>query len=274
MSFYRGIGIIRFSAMEIERDAYLSRISIVPEANFVPSPDGLELLQTRHLENVPFENLDIHWKRPIILDTNRFYEKIVAHKRGGFCYELNGLFERLLRSMGFQTKLVSARPYSNENGFGPEFDHAAIIVSLGDTEYLVDVGFGDFAAGPLRIVIGGEQTDREGIFRISGAEDGALVVEKRTVDEWRPEYMFSLQARGLAEFREMCDFQQYSPESHFTKGKICSVLTTHGRKTLTDRNYIVTTNGNRVETPVPSETEFNEILASEFGIRRYEEISI
>jgi len=274
MSFYRGIGIIRYSAMEIDRDAYLSRISVVPGVNFVPSRDSLELLQIRHLETVPFENLDILWKRPIILDTNRFYEKIVVGKRGGFCYELNGLFEMLLRSLGFGTRLVSARPYSKENGFGPEFDHAAIIVSLGDTEYLVDVGFGDFAAGPLKIAVGEEQTDREGTFRINELENGALVVEKRRGDGWRPEYMFGMQGRNLAEFSEMCDFQQYSPDSHFTKGKICSVLTTNGRKTLTDRSYIVTTNCDRVETPVHSEAEFNEILMREFGIRQNEEISI
>ena len=223
---------------------------------------------------VPFENPDIHWKRPIVLDTNRFYKKIVTIRRGGFCYELNGLFETLLRSMGFETRLVSARPYSKQSGFGPEFDHAAIIVSLGDTECLVDVGFGDFAAGPLKIVFDEEQTDQEGTFRIRKVEEGLLVVEKKNEDQWTPAYLFGLQGRGLAEFSEMCDFQQYSPDSHFTKGKICSVLTANGRKTLTDGSYIVTTNGSRVETPVTSEAEFNEILSREFGITQGEEISI
>jgi N-hydroxyarylamine O-acetyltransferase len=260
--------------MEMERDAYLSRISVVRDYSFSLSREGLELLQARHLETVPFENLDIHWKRPIILDTNRFYEKIVADKRGGFCYELNGLFETQLRSMGFETRLVSARPFSKENGFGPEFDHVAIIVSIGQTEYLVDVGFGDFAAGPLKIVVGEEQMDREGTFRIRKLEEVAFVVEKKSGDEWRTEYMFGLKGRNLAEFSDMCDFQQFSPESHFTKGKICSVLTNNGRKTLTDRNFIVTTNGDRVEMPVRSEAEFNDILSREFGIRQKEEISI
>jgi len=274
MRFYRGIGIIRFSSMEMDRDAYISRISMAPGDSISLNRDGLDLLQWGHLVTVPFENLDIHWKRPIILDTNRFYQKIVGDKRGGFCYELNGLFETLLRSMGFETRLVSARPFSKETGFGPEFDHAAIIVSLGDAEYLVDVGFGDFAAGPLKIVVGAEQTDREGTFRISSVENDVLVVEKKKGDGWIPEYMFSMQGRDLAEFEGMCDFQQYSPESHFTKGKICSVLTLNGRKTLTDRSYIVTTKGERVETPVRSDTEFNEILMREFGIRQNEEVSI
>ncbi len=216
--------------------------------------------------SVPFENLDIHWKRPIVLDIDKFYAKIVEERRGGFCYELNGLFNELLISMGFQTRLVSARVFGGERGFGPEFDHAAIIVTIGELEYLADVGFGDFAAGSLEIVDGIEQTDREGTFRINSVENGSFVVEKKNGDEWRNAYMFSSQARDLAEFAGMCDFQQYSPESHFTKGKLCSMMTLTGRKTLTDKSFIKTSNGERSEREVESEQTFVEILYREFAI--------
>lgn len=244
---------------------YLSRIG-VDERDITVDQQGLELLQRLHLLSVPFENLDIHWKQPIVLDTDSLYEKIVENKRGGFCYELNGLFEQLLRSMGFRTRLVSARPYIDEKGFGPEFDHAAIIVSIGEDEYLVDVGFGYFAAGPLRLDVGAEQTDLEGIFRIINGENGAFVVEKKAQDAWQPEYMFGTHGRDLAEFTEMCDFQQYSPDSHFTKQKICSLLTADGRKTLTDKKFIVTANSEKQELTINSVKEFNELLRREYGI--------
>lgn len=245
-------------------DAYLDRIS-VSGRDLTPDLETLRLLQMRHLMSVPFENLDIHWKRQIVLDTDSFFEKIVVNKRGGFCYELNGLFNELLISMGFQTRLVSARVFGGERGFGPEFDHAAIIVSIGEKEYLADVGFGDFSAEPLQIVDGVEQIDREGTFRINSVENGFFVVEKKNGDDWWPEYMFGIQGRDLAEFAEMCDFQQYSPESHFTKGKLCSVMTIDGRKTLTEKNFIETLDGERIETAVDSELSFAEILEREFG---------
>ena len=248
-------------------DAYLARISVDADRDLTPTIEDLRMLQTRHLLSVPFENLDIHWKRPIVLEIDRFYEKIVGERRGGFCYELNGLFNDLLKSLGFNTRLVSARVFGGERGFGPEFDHAGIIVTIGELEYLADVGFGDFAAEPLRLIADLEQRDREGDFVIRRAEFGVLEAAKKIDGDLVPEYKFEPIGRDLSEFAEMCDFQQHSPKSHFTKGKLCSMLTGDGRKTLTDTKFVVTANGERSETAVESEEVFERILEVEYGIR-------
>ena len=248
-------------------NGYLSRIGVDPSV-LRPDVETLRLLQREHLLHVPFENLDIHWKRPIVLDTDRFCSKIVEGGRGGFCYELNGLFNELLVAVGYRTHLVSGRVYGPEKVPGPEFDHMAIVVMVAGEEYLADVGFGDFIAEPLKIDPSSEQIDREGVFIVRLTEHGSFEVEKKVGDGWKPECLFGRNARGLAEFTEMCDFHQYSPESHFTKGKICSILTDGGRKTLTDKKFIVTANGEKVETEVGSEEEFNTILMREFDISR------
>ena len=248
-------------------DAYLARISVDADRDLTPTIEDLRMLQTRHLLSVPFENLDIHWKRPIVLEIDRFYEKIVGERRGGFCYELNGLFNDLLKSLGFNTRLVSARVFGGERGFGPEFDHAGIIVTIGELEYLADVGFGDFAAEPLRLIADIEQRDREGDFVIRRAEFGVLEAAKKMDGDLVPAYSFEPIGRDLSEFAGMCHFQQYSPESHFTKGKLCSMLTGDGRKTLTDTKFVVTANGERSETAVESEEVFERILEVEYGIR-------
>lgn len=244
---------------------YLSRIN-VEESGIAADLKTLKMLQRQHLLNVPFENLDIHWRRPIILETDRFYKKIVDDRRGGFCYELNGLFNQLLRHIGFRTRIVSARVFAGERGLGPEFDHAAIIVTIGELEYLADVGFGDFAAEPLRLVPDLEQPDREGTFVIRRGEYANLEVAKRRDDGWQPQYIFSLFGRDLTEFAGMCDYQQYSPDSHFTQGKICSLMTADGRKTLTDTKFVVTSNRERTETAVGSEPDFYRLLSREFNI--------
>ena len=259
----RPVSIILDEAMNKEK--YLSRIGISGKT-LSANLETLRLLQRHHLLHVPFENLDIHWKRPIILDTGRFYKKIVGKGRGGFCYELNGLFNELLRDIGFHTRLVSARVFSGEKGYGPEYDHAAIIVTIGELEFLADVGFGDFTAEPLRLVADIEQHDRESNFAIRRAEFGVLEVTKKIDGGWIPQYCFEPFGRDLSEFTEMCDFQQYSLESHFKKGKVCSLLTENGRKTLTDKSFIVTVNGQKTETPVGSDEEFDQILEREFGI--------
>ena len=90
---------------------------------------------------VPFENLDISLGREIVLDPERFVEKIVGQRRGGFCYELNGAFATLLAAAGFRVTLLSAR-VSNEEGIaGKEFDHLTLRIDLEDA-WLADVGFG------------------------------------------------------------------------------------------------------------------------------------
>jgi N-hydroxyarylamine O-acetyltransferase len=244
--------------------AYLERIGL-SDAGLGADLATLRLLQRSHLLAVPFENLDIHWKRPIVLDTAKFYDKIVVARRGGFCYELNGLFNELLRGVGFETRMVSARVF-NGTTHGPEFDHAAIITRVGDEEYLVDVGFGAFTTDPLRFVVGEKQQDEAGIFVIRKFDDEYLEVAKQDESTWRSEYIFKDIPRELSEFAEMCDFQQYSPESHFTKGKLCSIMTETGRKTLTDKSFIITTRGEKKETPVNSDAEFYELLEREFGI--------
>lgn len=242
-------------------NAYLERIGL-KGAELHADLESLRLLQRRHLLSVPFENLDIHWKRAITLDTSKFYDKIVGQDRGGFCYELNGLFRELIRELGFRSRLVSARVF-NGTEYGPEFDHAAVIVTIGELEYLADVGFGDFAAEPLQIVPDLLQADREGTFVIKRAEPGILEVVKQEACQ----YSFSPLGRDLAEFTEMCDFQQYSPDSHFTKGKVCSILTETGRKTLTDKKFIITAKGERTEKEVGSAEDFDRLLNDEFGIR-------
>lgn len=248
----------------MNKEKYLSRIGISGKT-LSSNLETLRLLQRHHLLHVPFENLDIHWKRPIVLDTGRFYEKIVGRQRGGFCYELNGLFNELLREIGFATTLVSARVADGKGGFGPEYDHAAIIVAFGETEYLADVGFGAFTTEPLRFVLDEEQQDEAGIFVIRQFEDG-YEVAKKDGEEWRSEYIFKQLRRELSEFAEMCDFQQYSPESHFTKGKVCSLLTENGRKTLTDKSFTTTIGEKKMETPIGSDEEFARFLMREFSI--------
>jgi N-hydroxyarylamine O-acetyltransferase len=249
---------------EMNSDDYLLRIGLGGREISLDH-GGLSLLQRQHLLHVPFENLDIHWNRPIVLDTERFYKKIVVERRGGFCYELNGLFNELLTNLGFKTRIVSARVF-NGSVHGPEFDHAAIIVTIGEDEYLADVGFGDFTAEPLRFVIDEEQTDATGTFVIRRFDDDYLEAAKRDGDGFKSEYIFKDISRDLSEFSEMCDFQQFSPESHFTKGKVCSLMTADGRKSLTDKKYIITSGNRKDERGLESENEFYSLLKSEFNI--------
>lgn len=86
--------------------AYLRRINY--HGSLAPAAQTLRELHRAHMLSVPFENLSIHERQPIVLNDEALFAKVVEHRRGGFCYELNGLFAALLRAIGFDAVMLSA----------------------------------------------------------------------------------------------------------------------------------------------------------------------
>src|ERR1044071_6771072 len=109
--------------------AYLKRIDYHKPVK--PDVQTLHGLQLAHMLAVPFENLDIALKRPIYLDRQSLWDKIVLRARGGFCYEVNGLFAWLLEAIGYEVTYLNARDYHEEDGsFGIDFDHLTMLVRV------------------------------------------------------------------------------------------------------------------------------------------------
>ena len=246
----------------MDANAYLKRIRYA--GTLVPSAETLRALHHAHMLAVPFENLDIHRGRPIVLELPRLYDKIVNQGRGGFCYELNGLFAWLLGQLGFRVEMLSAR-VCNGGEPGPEFDHMALLVQR-EKRLLADVGFGDSFVEPLLLDDVGEQVQRGVAYRIESDGEIVRMLERRPGQAWLVVYQFTLQSRQLSDFAEMCVWQQTAPESHFTKKRVCSLATNDGRVTLSDKKLIVTKNGERNERTLANEDEYRSTLSKYFGI--------
>lgn len=248
-------------------DEYLSRI----EAKHLPETrsqaDALATLQRRHLRAVPFENLDIIDGISIALDREAIATKVIDRSRGGFCYELNGLFERLLDALGFETTLLSGRVTRDDGSFGPQYDHLAILVDL-DEPVLTDVGFGDFARRPLPLS-GNPVSDVGGTYRIrADPNDSGTFHAQSWADDWETEYVFTTRPRSYEEFAEMCQFHQTDPDSPFTSGPFVTRATESGRLTLSASSLTVTEHGVKQKYPVESEEERERVLEDRFGIER------
>lgn len=244
-------------------DAYLKRINY--SGSLEPTAETLRALQVAHLLAVPFENLSIHAGEPIVLNEDALFGKIVENRRGGFCYEANGLFAGLLRALGFDVAMLSAGVAHREGGFGPDFDHMTLMVTLAE-RWLVDVGFGDSFLEPLLLDSREEQVQGTRAFRI--VEDNShLILESRDLGgNWEPQYRFTLQPHTFADYEQMCHFHQTSPESHFTKAPLCSIATAGGRITLTGLRLITTSAQQRTEQPLGDRDSFDQTLRDQFGI--------
>jgi N-hydroxyarylamine O-acetyltransferase len=244
---------------------YLQRIHFTRPISI--SLHTLAQLQQAHLLHIPFGNLDIHNQIPIQLNTARIYDKVVTHRREGFCYELNGLFYELLKSLGFEVRRISTRVY-NDGEYGPEYDHLAIVSTIDGEEYLADVGFGEFTFSPLLLNTTEPQHDARGIFRIDRYEEIYYRVSKQEDNRWKPVYIFENRHREFGEFEPMCRYHQTSPESHFTKNRLITRPTNNGRITLTDDTLRITQNGQPAqEKPVNGPEEFATYLFTWFEIR-------
>jgi len=246
-------------------DAYLKRISY--SGSLEPAADTLRDLQLAHLLTVPFENLSIHSGEPIVLEENALFGKIVERRRGGFCYEANGLFAGLLRALGFDVAMLGAGVANSQGEFGPNFDHMTLMVTLSD-RWLVDVGFGDSFLEPLLLDSRAEQVQGTRRFKIVDDHDHLILLRRNLDADWEPQYRFTLQTYSFADYEEMCQFHQTSPDSHFTKGRICSRATADGRVSLSEMR-LITTSGpeqRRDERTLKDRDEYDRVLRDEFGI--------
>jgi N-hydroxyarylamine O-acetyltransferase len=242
--------------------AYLARIGYAGARE--PTIEALRAIHRAHLHAVPFENLDIHIGRPIRLDREAFFRKIVGERRGGFCYELNGLFAELLVSLGFQVSLLSARVAREAGGFGPAFDHVALLVHAGG-RWLADVGFGRSFHEPLAIDAPLDEEAEGFVYRVAGAGGELRVESRRAGSEARPEYAFTLDPQPLEAFAGMCEHHQTSPASHFTQKVVCTLPTPRGRVTLSGRALIETAGEERRETTLDGDA-VTAVLAERFAV--------
>lgn len=252
------------SLREEQLARYLDHIGYVGRRD--PSPATLTALHRAHLMQVPFENLDIALKRPIVLDRDALVAKIVGG-RGGFCYENNAVFASALAALGFEVSMLSAEVAMSPESYTAAFDHMTLLVRL-EEPWIADVGFGDCFLDPMRLIEDVEQTDGRARYRFARERD-VWVLWTSTSDTWTPMYRFTEQPHPLTAFEARCTFLQTSPDSIFVQRLVCSRPTEIGRITLTSDALIVTEGDRRTTTPVAKEGR-EAVLAEYFDIHLHE----
>jgi N-hydroxyarylamine O-acetyltransferase len=242
-----------------------------------PTGGALRELHLRHLRTVPFENLSIHLGEEVLLEEEWLLEKVAGRGRGGFCYELNGLFGALLAALGYEVELLAARVYGDEGRLGIPYDHLALRVRTveGDT-WLADVGFGAHSHYPLKYTERAEQADPGGVFRVVEAGPDAAGVrggpagagDLDVVRDGRPQYRLETRPRVLGDFVTGAWWHSTSPLSHFTRSLVCSRVTEDGGRITLSGRVLKTTGGEGKPETRELETD-EEVLTAyreRFGI--------
>jgi len=250
-------------------EQYLNRIKVQHHLNNRKST--LIALHQAHMRSVPFENLDIHLGHKIHLSLPLLFEKVIIKRRGGFCYELNYLFAALLIACGFTVSFLSAQVFEGDVP-GREFDHLLLLVECEGVFYIADVGFGDSFIHPIELGI--ESIEQFGCqYKVTSRGDKQVLFRKERDGKWLPQYIFSLTPQKIEAFTQMCEFHQTSSESTFTKKSVCSIATQSGRLTISNGNFIETSNGIRREKLIESSKHYRQILQQYFNMPLPDDIS-
>lgn len=248
----------------VDRSAYLARIGY--QGSVVPSMETLRGLHLSHVLTVPFENLDIHLGRPISLEPSALFEKIVTSRRGGYCFELNGLFALLLEDLGFAITRLAARVLYGTEGVRPR-SHQMLLVHLDGDCWIVDVGFGGQGLRePLPCVAGLEHRQGPDRFRLTTDERGEHVLQCRLDEAWTDLYSFTLEPWLPVDYQFANYYHSHAPESLFVQRLICTMPTLDGRKSLIDRLFKVRDQQGTQEVHVTNEDERENLLQENFGV--------
>jgi N-hydroxyarylamine O-acetyltransferase len=247
--------------------AYLKRIGFegTAKANFIT----LHRLQRRHLMTVPYENLDIMRGVPLSLEIEKLYEKIVVRGRGGYCFELNGLFAWLLKGLGFGVKEYFSR-YLRDEPTVPMRRHRVLHVSCADGDFLTDVGVGAVVPRePLPLVLGKISEQNGEQYKLEKDNFLGYVLCEWHKGEWRQVYAFTTDPQLDIDFVATSYYCEAHPESCFRTMDMVHLFTENGRKSVAAREFKhFTPTGARVITPA-SEEEYEALLEREFGISLY-----
>lgn len=216
---------------------YFERIGLTMPETIVPNSELLSNLQFAHCTTVPYENLDILRKIPLSLDEEKLYEKVVLQGKGGFCFELNGLFAWLLKELGYRVTEYAARYLRGESTI-PMRRHRVMKVEATDGVWICDVGIGEVCPRyPIRFVEGEEQPQFDECYRLDKDEFLGWVLMDLHHGEWRPFYSFTEEPQLNVDYIAPMFYCEKHPDSPFIHQEMFSLKTPHGRITLDGHLY-------------------------------------
>lgn len=242
--------------------AYCERIGFSGELR--PDFSTVKALMQHQLRSVPFENLDVLAGKPVSLQPDDIVAKIIGRKRGGYCYEINGLFAMALTALGVEWQFVAARPM-----FYPvkrPRTHAALVVKLAGTQWLCDLGFGSYGIRePLRLDVLDTAVRQDADTFMLSRENGDFILKARVEGEWQNQYGFNLCPVEWIDFAPANWLNSTHPDAVFTQKPLIVRFTADGRNILFGDRF-KQVSGQLVQQCTITPAEQAMLLAEHFGL--------
>ncbi|HUU33126.1 MAG TPA: arylamine N-acetyltransferase, partial [Vicinamibacterales bacterium] len=222
----------------------------------------LRALHRAHLLAIPYENLDIHLGLEVSLDPEAMFAKLVDERRGGWCYEMNGVFGRVLETLGFNVRYLSGAVGRAERGWRAQGNHLVLLVTL-DRPWIADVGFGDGFLTPLPLEPGNYRQD---FLEYRVTRDGPRWRVHNHQHGGADGFDFTLTPRRLGEFAQQCHELQTLPESGFVKSTVCERMLPTGLVMLRGATLREVRAEGATTEVVESAASFDRVLRERFDL--------
>ena len=222
---------------KVKVQKYFERIGLAMPEHIVPDSELLKTLEFAHCTHVPYENLDIIRGIPLSLKDEDLYRKVVEQGRGGYCFELNGLFAWLLRELGYKVTEYASRYLRGESSI-PMRRHRVLKVEATDGVWCCDVGIGEVCPRyPVRLAEGLEQPQFDECYRFDKDDFLGWVLMDKYKGEWRPFYSFTEEPQLPQDYEALSCYCEKHPDSPFIREEMFSLKTGTGRITLDGHTY-------------------------------------
>jgi len=247
-------------------NAYFARIGYGgPQA---PTLATLQTIIQHHTETIPFENLNAYLRLPVKLDLPSLHRKLVQARRGGFCFEQNGLLRQMLLALGYQSRPLGARVvWDRAPGDIPPRTHMVQMITIDGQPYMVDVGFGGMTpTAPLRLEADVRQETPHEPFRFV-TEGKEFILQALVREQWRALYRFDLAEQQPIDYEVSNFWVCNHPDSHFVNG-ISAARVEAGRRYALRNNQLMIhhTGGASEEQRLQSVDELLAVLDTTFYI--------
>ncbi|MEB6202009.1 MULTISPECIES: arylamine N-acetyltransferase family protein [Mammaliicoccus] len=222
----------------------------------------------RFMYTVPFENISVQNETPISVDIDDLFNKIVHQHRGGFCYEMNTLFQHYLTEKGFELDRISGTVHTPDDNWSRDGSHMTTLVHL-DKAYIADVGFGDL---PTEAIPVSSQDDVHIINDTNGNycaildDSGVIHLQKQIAqNHWRTSYKTNDIPREWDFFIDHLDFNEHNPNSIFVQKLIITIPKQYGRVSMSNEHLTITTQNDKQKEAVTHDN-YKFLLKKYFGI--------
>jgi N-hydroxyarylamine O-acetyltransferase len=244
-------------------DSYLLRIGYVGKV--IPNEKHLKGLHHAHLHTIPFENFDILSGKGINLEPEALFDKLVHNNRGGYCFEVNGLFLGALKTFGFEARPLLGRVHVTGEPSGR--GHQITLVTIQEKKWIVDVGFGGSTPRtPIPLELDKPFIQNGQQIRLKETQEFGIMLQSKKNEQWHNLYSFDLEHVCPGDIKHGNHFASTHPDSFFTYARVAALPVNNGGFTLYDNTLTSVIEGKDKAWELADGQPYIDALKTYFGI--------